>query len=131
MQGSHLYHGALLDRPCGVPAQGHSQWSRIAAPLVSILLDSRRLLLLERLDLLELCFKWGELLARLSPSFEGRLVLGAEFFLSNVEVSSDTLDPLRAVLRGEGVSLCDATAKVSFVCFVLFAVALILVHINF
>ncbi len=66
----------------------------MAAPLVSILLDSRRSLLLERLDLLELCFKWGELLARFSPMFEGRLVLGAEFFLSNVEVSSDTLDLL-------------------------------------
>ena len=55
---------------------------------------------------------------------------GAESFLSNVEVSSDTLDLLRVVLREIGVSFCDIAAKGSFVCFVLFAVAFILVHVS-
>ena len=57
---------------------------------------------------------------------------GAESFLSKVEVSSDTdtLDLLRVMLRELGVLFCDIEAKGSFVCFVLSAVAFILVHVK-
>ncbi len=63
-----------------------------------------------------------------SSLFESQLVLGAESFLSNVEVSSDTLDLLRVVMWEIGVLFCDIEANGSFVCFVLSA--FILVHVK-